>query len=134
MSGQIGTNKLIDSSVFIDCLRSDTAAYEYLLSLAEIKCSAITAAELLRGCKNKDALVRTKKLIASATVLPLTISISNLFLNLIEKFAASHGLRIPDALIAATALENNLSLITHNTKHFHFIPGLKVIDWKNAAK
>ncbi|MCQ2578255.1 MAG: type II toxin-antitoxin system VapC family toxin [Treponema sp.] len=41
------------------------------------------------------------------------------------------GITIPDydMLIAATALANNLILITHNTKDFQNIPGLMYEDW-----
>jgi tRNA(fMet)-specific endonuclease VapC len=34
-----------------------------------------------------------------------------------------------DMMIAATALMHNLSLVTHNIRHFEKIPGLKVVDW-----
>jgi len=34
-----------------------------------------------------------------------------------------------DILIAGTALANNATLVTHNTKEFNRIKNLKVIDW-----
>ncbi len=34
----------------------------------------------------------------------------------------------PDLLIAATALYHNLTLLTHNTRHFSRISGLQVED------
>lgn len=34
-----------------------------------------------------------------------------------------------DLLIAATAIANNLILVTHNTKHFEHIPNLQFVDW-----
>ena len=34
-----------------------------------------------------------------------------------------------DLLIAATALVHNLTLVTHNTRHFANIPGLTVVNW-----
>lgn len=34
-----------------------------------------------------------------------------------------------DLLIAATALDRNLILVTHNKKHFSRIPRLKIEDW-----
>lgn len=34
-----------------------------------------------------------------------------------------------DALIAATALAHNATLVTHNTRHFKNIPDLKLDDW-----
>jgi predicted nucleic acid-binding protein len=40
----------------------------------------------------------------------------------------SKKIKIPDAIIAATALVNQFSIITHNTKDFENIKGLKVID------
>lgn len=35
-----------------------------------------------------------------------------------------------DLLIAATAIQRKMTLITHNTRHFSRIPGLKVKDWE----
>ena len=34
-----------------------------------------------------------------------------------------------DLLIASTAIANNLILVTHNTKHFQYIPKLQFVDW-----
>lgn len=34
-----------------------------------------------------------------------------------------------DTLIAAHAIAENLTLITHNTRHFEGIPGLQLDDW-----
>jgi predicted nucleic acid-binding protein len=51
-------------------------------------------------------------------------------LRLMKLYAISHGLRIPDALIAATAMEENLTLVTANIKHFSFIKDLSLLDWK----
>lgn len=38
-----------------------------------------------------------------------------------------------DLLIAAVAIANNLTLVTHNTREFLRIPGLKVEDWQTDA-
>ena len=40
----------------------------------------------------------------------------------------THRIKLPDAIIAATALIHNLSLITRNIKDFKRIDGLKVIN------
>ena len=34
-----------------------------------------------------------------------------------------------DILIAVTALHYDLTVVTHNTKHFSKIPGLQCVDW-----
>ena len=41
-----------------------------------------------------------------------------------DEFCLSHGLDIPDALIAATADIHNLHLVTGNIKDYKFLPGL----------
>jgi predicted nucleic acid-binding protein len=45
---------------------------------------------------------------------------------LLEEYALSHKLSVPDALIAATALQHNLHLYTLNIKDFRFIAGLNL--------
>lgn len=42
------------------------------------------------------------------------------------RIAREFGIRLPDALIAGTALEHNLALVTRNTKHFQAIRGLRL--------
>jgi tRNA(fMet)-specific endonuclease VapC len=34
-----------------------------------------------------------------------------------------------DMLIAAHALAQNLTLVTHNTREFSKVPGLRIVDW-----
>ena len=43
-----------------------------------------------------------------------------------ERYCLSHKLAIPDALIAATALVNDMSLYTLNLKDFRFIERLNL--------
>ena len=42
------------------------------------------------------------------------------------KYSKSHGLTVPDALIAATALINDLEIYTLNKKDFRYIADLKL--------
>ena len=63
-------------------------------------------------------------------ILNLSMSISQKGSKLIEQFAKSHGLLIPDALIAATALEYNIPLFTSNISDFRFIPGINLLEIK----
>jgi tRNA(fMet)-specific endonuclease VapC len=41
------------------------------------------------------------------------------------------GIVVPqvDLLLAATAIAHNLTLVTHNTRDFEKIPGLRLEDW-----
>jgi len=54
--------------------------------------------------------------------------ISNKFIQLMETYALSHKLSIPDALIASTALAYQMDLFTLNKKDFHFITELRLYD------
>jgi len=52
-----------------------------------------------------------------------------LALTLLEKYTLSHHLLILDALIAATVIENKLTLVTGNYKHFSMIKKLPAQKW-----
>ena len=56
--------------------------------------------------------------------MPLNEEITEIAINLIEKYSKSYGLKIPDALIASTAIYYDLSLWTYNIKDFRFIENL----------
>lgn len=45
-------------------------------------------------------------------------AISDRSMQLIDSYALSHSMQLGDALIAATALEHGLTVLTANTKHF----------------
>jgi predicted nucleic acid-binding protein len=66
--------------------------------------------------------IRFEKLLDSYTVISLDNSISQSGISLYKKYKLSHGLDMPDFLIAATAIELDLPLFTYNTKDFrsHF--------------
>jgi len=49
---------------------------------------------------------------------------------LVEDHALSNSLFLADALIAATALEHGLPLLTGNAKHFRVVPGLQLVVFK----
>jgi hypothetical protein len=61
-------------------------------------------------------------------LLPLTANTSHKAYELTKTYAKSHGLEIPDALIAASAISNDLSLATTNKKHFSMIKDLRFIE------
>ncbi|MCW7540066.1 PIN domain-containing protein [Aquabacterium sp. A7-Y] len=58
-----------------------------------------------------------------AVLLPLTEAITQRARPLMETLTLSHGLQMGDALIAATAQEHGLAVLTGNVKHFAAVPG-----------
>jgi len=49
--------------------------------------------------------------------------------ELVRKYRLSHGLLIPDALIAASALTLDLDFITKNQRDYRFISELKLLPY-----
>lgn len=121
---------LIDSDILIDAARNETEAIAFLSGLENsgqpMSISVITYLELIVGCQNKQEQREVQKLAARFKFLHISESISTRAQNLVETYFLSHGLLIPDSLIAATALENEITLFTKNIRHFQMIEELKV--------
>jgi predicted nucleic acid-binding protein len=121
---------LIDSDVLIDAARGHFEATAFLNAqnrAFRVQISTVSAMELIVGCRNKIELSQTRRFLEPVRILPIDPNISDNAYHLIQEFTLSHGLMIPDALIAATALENGLTLLTKNTRHFQMIPKLEVV-------
>jgi len=82
--------------------------------------------ELIAGCRNKIEVEKAQRLIADFVLAHLSPAISAHAYDLMLQYSKSHGLSIPDALIAATAITQGLELATDNERHFEMIPGLLV--------
>ncbi len=59
-------------------------------------------------------------------MLQVTPTISQRAAELVDALALSHGMRLADALIGATAIEHGFTLITANVKHFGAVEGLNI--------
>jgi predicted nucleic acid-binding protein len=117
---------LIDSDVMVWVTRGHAGAAHRLAQLLPWQLSAVTYIELAQGCRSKAELARLKKGLSmcNTQILPVTSDITDRAMSLIDKHALSSGLQLGDALIAATALEHRLTLLTGNKKHFAKVPGL----------
>jgi predicted nucleic acid-binding protein len=118
---------LVDTDVLIDVSRNNEAAIDFLDHLGDSwLISIITALELIVGARNKREVTQIDELVAAYSAIPLTTEIGNSSYDLLRKFAKSHGLRVFDSLIAASAIEEDLTLVTRNKKHFQMISNLKL--------
>ena len=118
---------LCDTNILIEFYKGNSAIIEELhkIGLSDLAVSIITTGELFYGARDKLELTRMQKHLDLVKQIPLDEQISNQFLALLEEYALSHKLSVPDALIAATALSHNLPIFTLNVKDFRFIPNLK---------
>jgi predicted nucleic acid-binding protein len=96
--------------------------------LSSWRFSIITWMELLQGCESQNAISGLKKMMGQRHIehLPVTPAISDRAVRLLTIHASTTGLRLADALIAATAMEHDHTLLTANIKHFRPIEGLRI--------
>jgi hypothetical protein len=119
---------ICDTNILIEYFKGDEIISNKLHQIGRdsIAISTITIAELYHGALNKKELTQLKSSLSNLIQLSLNGSISDIFLNLMEKYCLSHKLTIPDAIIAATSIYYEAPLFTLNQKDFKFIPGIKL--------
>jgi len=119
---------LIDSDVLVWFTRGHVGAAQRLHALPTWRISAVTYIELAQGCRDKAELARLKKGLAARNteIIQITPAISQQAAELIDTLTLSHGMRLADALIGATAIELQATLITANVKHFSAVEGLAI--------
>ena len=119
---------IFDTDVLIHFFRRHPGAIGVLEGEPERAISTITYMEVMQGVRSKREMevVRNYLIEFEFRQLPLTENIGHRASMYIEEFALGHGLHLTDALIAATAMENGLPLVTGNAEHFKTIPGLQV--------
>jgi toxin FitB len=111
------TSLLVDTDVFVDHLRGsrrlvsggDTLAY-----------SVVTRCELFAGQGSEESTIQ--RLLAPFREIVVDRSIA----EQAGRIRRESGVRTPDALIAASALANRLTLLTRNVRDFEGLPGLKI--------
>jgi len=88
--------------------------------------------ELLQGAKNKIHHKYVKDFINDFefSILPLTENIGHRALIYVEEYSLSSNMRAGDAIIAATAIENNNTLVSSNAKHFKVVNELQLKIFK----
>lgn len=96
--------------------------------------SIITAGELLFGAywskRREENLTETNHLLDSITMLPLTRSVMDRFGRVkAEPFGQGRPIQDPDILIACTAIEYDLTLVSHNREPYRRVVGLRLEDW-----
>jgi predicted nucleic acid-binding protein len=106
---------LVDTDIFVDHLRG---AVELKAGSHRLHYSVVTRAELFAG---SSATVALTTLLAPFREVVVDRAVA----ERAGRIKREAGIRMPDALIAATALERNLSLATRNRRHFASVRGLR---------
>ena len=130
---------LIDTDILSEVLKAKDArvlakAHQYLNQHGRLAFSAITFYEVVRGMvvtRATKQLANFLRTAGNADVMPVSLPI---LVRAADLWAAAGTSGYPrddaDLIIAATALEVGRVLVTGNTTHFNWIPGLRIEDWR----
>lgn len=128
---------LLDTNIIIFWLKKRYSIGDKIAEVGEDNCfvSDVTVAELRFGVEcSEPALIEQKRkrladILIWLQVIPFAVAIE---LYAKEKARLrSAGEMIPDfdLLIGATAVQQNMKMVTNNTKHISKIQGIDIEDW-----
>jgi hypothetical protein len=124
---------LVDTDILIDAGRNLPDAVSFLENAennSPLAISVVTKMELIVGCRNKTEMRSVEQFLERFNLIRLNESISDVSIDLLRRYRLSHGLLIPDAIIAATAISVNASFVTKNQKDFRFISDLNLLAYQ----
>ena len=119
---------LFDTDVLIWVFKGNEKAAKLVEATAERSLSIVTYMELLQGVRDKRELKAVRGFLSDFAfqALPLTENIGHRASIYMEEYALKVGMCMADALIAATAVENQFTLSTGNRRHYKPINDLDV--------
>ena len=128
---------IVDTDILIDVAKNIADAVECLADIEQhsvLAVSVITQMELLVGCRNKAEQRHMERFLERFQVLKLTEQVSDTATNLLLQYRLRHGLAIPDALIAATAITLNQPFISKNQRDYRFIKGIQLLPYPEPSR
>lgn len=104
---------LLDTNILIDVLRGEAVALAWLEQQEQPHISVISWIEVLVGCRSGESS-RLEAWLDSFARLPLDDATAREAVQLRQR----HNLKVPDAIILATARSTELTLATRNSRDF----------------
>lgn len=134
----MGEKFLIDTNAVIEFLggalpKAGSDLLQNVVDNSAHHLSVINQIELLGFNGASDAMQTIEAFISSSSVLPL----SEIVVQKTIELRKGKKIKLPDAIIAATALVHNLVLVTRNTSDFSNIDGLQLVnphDWYGSVR
>lgn len=84
--------------------------------------SLMTWIEVMVGAKKHGQEMRTREVLEAFDVLPISAAVAERSVMMRQQ----HGMKLPDAIILATAQVNSRLLVTRNSKDFAGISGVTI--------
>ena len=111
---------LLDTNILIRYLRKVPGFLDLLgqLEASGLYISAMTRLEIVRGMRDRER-TKTFDLLNSVETVPMTVEIADMAAEFVRSWR-SRGVILgdADAIIAASAMYHNLTLVTTNARHF----------------
>jgi predicted nucleic acid-binding protein len=123
---------IFDTDILIWAQRGHEKAAKWVDEAVDRSISIQTYMELFQGARSKSEHQVIRDLLRDFDfkILPFSENIGHRAAVYIEQYALQSGLRAGDAIIAATAMENNLVLASANAKHYKVIVDLQLKVFK----
>ena len=119
---------LVDTNILIYHLAGSPKATAFLTGLIDqqsLNISVLTKIEFLGWDKHTpEGFAKCKKLVDLSYVYPLSQEVADAAIELRKK----RTIKLADAVIAATAIVNNLQLATRNVNDFNSLDSLQVVN------
>ena len=114
---------VIDTNILIDVLNAVPEALEELDRYDAVGISVVTWIEVLVGCRTDDEVQAARLVLSQLDVVRVPEAIAAGAVRLRQ----DRHLKLPDAIVLATALEWGCQLVTRNTRDFSASdPGIRV--------
>ena len=126
---------LLDTSTCIFLLRGKRSVEEKLNEIDEDKCyiSEVVLAELIFGAyysgQIEDNLRQVEDFVSEMNIITFEETIHTFAQERAKLWKAGKKIEDFDLLIGCAAKVKDLTIVTHNRRHFEHIEGLQIVDW-----
>jgi predicted nucleic acid-binding protein len=117
-----------DTDVLIWVLRGHGGAARAVETAESRALSVVSYMELLQGARDRREMKLIKSFLSDFAFqsLPLTENIGHRASIYMEEYGLRVAMHVADALVGATAVENQLTFCTANRKHYRMIKDLDI--------
>lgn len=120
---------IVDTNILIDYLKGKHKAVRFISELHSVKTSVVVTSELFSGVSNKVEMRMLKEFLTFVEQVEVSKTIAEEAGLLRKKYFKSHGIEIPDAIIAATANYLQEPIASLNKKHFSVLTNRLIIPY-----